>query len=365
MKQSDRISSCVRATVAATLGLAVVAISQPAEAQETIDLTFLSGYPPPATMVKAVLEGFVPAVDAALAKTGNYKINWNLAHSGQIARPRGELEATEAGLGDITIIQLPFHTDRLPLHELPFKTPFTSRDLRLMSDIFMEMEADIPAFKKLWDGVGQTNLYLTGTVDNYHIISSKKATRISDLKGRKVGAAGPNLPWATAIGAAGVQTNLADAYNSLSTGIYDNMIVWAEAMGTFKLCEPAPFVLDPAFGAILAQALTVNTDRLNDLPSEVQAVLRNNARGWHKMNADLVENGAEKGFASCKANFGTEVEVLSEDERKQWAAALPPMAKEWATRANAQGLPGTQILKRYMDAMRANNQPLLRHWDRD
>lgn len=365
MQQRDRISVCIRATAAATLGLAAITMTQPAAAQETVGVTFVSGYPPAATMVKAVLESFVPAVDAELAKSGNYKIDWNLAHSGQVARPRGELEATEAGLADISIIQLPFHTDRLPLHELPFKTPFTTRELRLISDIFMDMEADIPEFKRLWDEVGQTNLYLTGTVDNYHVIASKPAKKISDLKGRKVGAAGPNLPWATAIGAAGVQTNLADAYNSLNTGIYEAMIVWAEAMGTFKLCEPAPYVLDPGFGAIIAQALTVNTDSFESLPDEVRNAFRNNAKGWHESNADLVENGAAKGFARCKAEFGTEVAILSQAEREEWAAALPPLGKEWAARVNAQGLPGDAILKRYMDAMRANNQPLLRHWDRN
>ncbi len=365
MKDSFRVSASFRALAVSAAGLAAISMAAPVSAQETVNVTFVSGYPPAATMVKAVLDGFVPAVDAELAKSGNYRIDWNLAHSGQVARPRGELEATEAGLADISIIQLPFHTDRLPLHELPFKTPFTTRELRLISDVFMEMEVDIPEFKGLWDEVGQTNLYLTGTVDNYHVIAAKPAKKISDLKGRKVGAAGPNLPWATAIGAAGVQTNLADAYNSLNTGIYEAMIVWAEAMGTFKLCEPAPYVLDPGFGAIIAQALTVNTDSFTNLPDEVQTALRNNAKGWHEMNADLVENGAEKGFAQCKADFGTEVAVLPQAEREEWAAALPPLGKEWAARVNDRGLPGDAILTRYMDAMRANNQPLLRHWDRD
>lgn len=352
------LSVAAAATVAATL-------SAGASAQESINLSFVSGYPPAATMVKAVIESYVPEVDRRLAKTGKYKINWNMAHSGQIVRPRGELEAVELGLADISVIQTPFHVDRLPLHELPFKTPFTTRNLRLISDIYMKMEADVPAFKKIWDKIGQTNLQLTGTVDNYMVISSVPAKHLSDLKGRKVGAAGPNLPWATAIGAAGVQTNLAEAYNSLSTGIYDNMIVWAEAMGTFKLCEPAPHVLDPGFGAILAQALTINTERMAGLPVEVQDALRASAKGWHEKNADLVENGAARGFATCKAKYGTKVTTMSQKEREQWAAALPPMGRDWAKRVDAMGLPGDAILTRYMDEMRANNQPLLRHWDRD
>jgi len=81
------------------------------QAQQSINITLLSGFPPPVTVVGAAINTYVPAVDATLAKTGNYKIKWNLAISGQIVKPRGELEGVEIGIGDIAIVVTAFHAD--------------------------------------------------------------------------------------------------------------------------------------------------------------------------------------------------------------------------------------------------------------
>ena len=66
--------------LAAAAALAGIAFTGPAPATETLKLTFLSGYPPLASWTGAAMETFIPQIDAALAKTGNYKVEWNLAH---------------------------------------------------------------------------------------------------------------------------------------------------------------------------------------------------------------------------------------------------------------------------------------------
>lgn len=340
-------------------------ISMPAHAAEDVQLTFLSGFPPPATVVGAFLKGYVPAVDAQLAKTGKYRIAWNLAHSGQVVKPRGELEGLESGLGDMAIVVTAFHADKVPLYEVSYKTPFTTNNLDLITRITKKMEGMFPAYAQGWKKFNQVALYPTGSVDNYIVVSNAPINKLSDLKGRKVGAAGPNLPWVIAAGATGVQTNLADAYNSLSTGIYDNMVVWQQAMGAFKLCEPAPFMMDAGLGAIQSNILNINQDYLDGLPGEVRKALLDNAETWHVENTKLVNNGAAWGLNRCKKEFGTKTTTLSADDRKKWATMMPNIAKEWAAAQDKKGLPGTKILTTYMDAMRAAKQPLLRQWDRE
>ena len=41
------------------------------------------------------------------------------------------------------------------------------------------------------------------------------------------------------------------------------------------------------------------------------------------------------------------------------------MAKEGATDLEERGLPGNQILRDYMDIMRAEGQPIVRNWDQE
>jgi TRAP-type C4-dicarboxylate transport system substrate-binding protein len=336
-----------------------------AAAQESISLSLISGYPPPATWVGAAVDAYAPKVDELLAKTGNYKIDWNMAISGQVVKPRGELEGVETGLGDMGIIVTAFHADKVPLYDVSFKTPFTSIDLGVISATTAKMVDAFPEYDKIWGSFNQVALAPTGAVDLYMVWSATQAKSFADLKGRKVGAAGPNLPWVTAAGATGVQTNLADAYNSLTTGIYDNMIVWRQAAGAFKLCEPAPFALDAKLGGVNGFSLNVNKDIWDGLPDEVKKALQDATPAWVSENIDRVNKGAKGGLAKCEKEYGTVVTELSSDDVKAWAFALPNIAQEWAKAQDAKGLPGTPILKAWMDEMRAQKQLVVRNWDRE
>ena len=246
------------ALMSTALATTLTMLGGAAHAQKSINVTFISGLPPVTTVVGAAVDAFVPTIDETLAKSGKYKINWNLAHSGQIVKPRGELEALESGLGDVGIVVTAFHADKAPLYEIAYKTPFTTQDLDLVARTVKQLQDQFPEFQAGWKRFNQMSLHPTGTVENYVLISAKPILTLDDIKGRKIGAAGPNLPWVLAVGAAGVQTNVGSAYNSLSTGIFDNMLAWKQAMGAFKLCEPAPYMIDPQLGAVQTGGLNVN-----------------------------------------------------------------------------------------------------------
>jgi len=355
-----------RTTIGAVVAGGLLVSALPAAAAETIKLTFISGFPPPVTAIGAFIDGYAPAVDRQLAETGKYKIDWNMAHSGQVVKPRGELEGIELGLGDIGVVITAFHADKLPLYELSFKTPFSTKNMDLIARTFKMLEGKhSAAFQKGWTASNQVELFPTGAVDNYFIISPKELKTFEDIKGMKLGAAGPNLPWVTAAGAAGVQTNLADAYNSLSTGIYEGGIFWAQAAGGFKLCEPAPFIFDVGFGANQGQALTVNADVFDSLPSEVKNALVDNAERWHETNVEKLAAGATFGLNRCKNEFNAKVTTMSDEDRRKWAFRLPNLAQEWARDNDGEGLPATTILADYMKALRAGGATPIRNWDRE
>ncbi|MGE0255110.1 MAG: TRAP transporter substrate-binding protein DctP [Alphaproteobacteria bacterium] len=352
----------------AALAAAVVAgatLAAPVQAQQTIDVTAVSGYPPAATWVRSFKEVYMPAVDAALAKTGKYKIKWNEGFSGTIVKPRGEPDAVQSGIGDVGLIVTAFHADKLPLHKISFVTPFTSNSLDLVVRTLNGMEKTEPAFAKIWDSLNMVNLVLTGPVDNYFVISKQPIKTVAELKGKKIGAAGANLPWIIAAGSTGVTTNLADAYNSLNTGIYEGVIVWAESLKSFKLCEQAPFIFDGNMGPVQGHSVTFNKDVWNKLPDEVKQAMMA-AAPQHSDNATkLVLGGAGEALDWCKATYKTEIFHPTADEKKAWVMAIPNAAKEWAADLEKTGVAGKAILTKYMDTMRAANQPIVRHWDRE
>ena len=147
---------------AAGLGMAtalcLAALGTTANAQKTIKLTAIDGYPAKALWVKTFVKFFVPEVNRQLAKTGNYKINWNLAWGGQIVKPKGVFKGLQKGLGDLGIVTTVFHADKVPLHGLSFATPFVTTDPALLARTFDSMAEKFPAFKEDWKKYNQVYL---------------------------------------------------------------------------------------------------------------------------------------------------------------------------------------------------------------
>ncbi|MGE0255108.1 MAG: C4-dicarboxylate TRAP transporter substrate-binding protein [Alphaproteobacteria bacterium] len=344
---------------------AVIGFGASAQAAETVKIGFVSGYPPAASWIDSFINHYVPAVDKKLAETGKYKIEWNLAHSGQVVKPRGELEAVQTGLADMGIVVTAFHLDRMPHYGISYYTPFVTTDMLLVGKTVSAMETKFPQFQQGWAKLGQTSIVSTTPVDDYQVISKVPITKLEDMKGMKISAAGPNLIWVTSVGATGITSALTDWYQHLNTGISEAVIGWSEAMGNFKLCEPAKYMLDADITAVQAHTLNVNLDFWKTVPEEVkQAIL--GATPVHQQNsARLVAEGAVRGQKNCTEQLGLKISRLSPEDRQKWADALPPVGKNWAADLEKQGIPGKEFLTFYMDAMRAANQPIARHWDRD
>ena len=357
-------NSAVRtALLAGTMLAATATMTAPASAAETIKLTMLSGYPQLAAWTGAAVETFIPEVDAALAKTGNYKIEWNIAIAGQVVKATGEIEGIESGLGDVGIAVTAAAPDKAPLYAVSFNTPFTTQDMTLLSDTMKALSDKYPAYAEGWAKLNQLSLQPASAVDNMMVWTDKKVTRLSELEGVKIGAIGPNLRWVQPIGAIGINTDLVRAYTGLSTGVFNGAIFWPAAAGQFKICDPAPYALDADIGAVSGFSLNVNMDTWAGLPEEVKTAFTAAAPKWKDSNIARVKKVTGIMVGKCQKEHRTEFTKLSPEERKKWAVALPALGREWAAQRDAAGEPGTEILKSYMDTMRAANQPIARDWD--
>ena len=74
-------------TLLSAAALALLVAHAPAtQAEETIRVTAVAGHPPVLLWVKHLKETLIPTVDAELAKSGKYKIQWTEAYAGSIAK---------------------------------------------------------------------------------------------------------------------------------------------------------------------------------------------------------------------------------------------------------------------------------------
>jgi TRAP-type C4-dicarboxylate transport system substrate-binding protein len=344
--------------------LAFLAQPLPASATEEISLTAIDGYPPKSLWVKEFINFYIPAIDGRLAKTGNYKINWNQAWGGQIAKKKHVLEALQKGLGDIGVVTTVFHADKVPLQMVAYATPFVSTDPALVARTVDELAATVPAYKETWKKYNQVYLTNLAVLDSYQILSKDSIKSLADFEGKKIAGAGMNLRYLQGFGAAGVGGSLVTYYNKMKTGVVDGAMIWAEAAVTFKLAEVAPHMLRANIGTANSKAITMNADTWAKLPDEVKTAISEAAIEYRDHMGRLAMEIAEGSYAKYKAAGGT-ITLMPRSERDKWAATMPNVAKAWAEDLESKGLPGKAVLQSYMDTMRAAQQPILRQWDKE
>lgn len=358
-----KINHTYSLAMAATFAVIGAFIPHSVAAQETINVTVLSGYTDRTAWIDNLKNFWMPEVNSRLAETGNYTLNYTEAF-GTVVKPRGEFEGVQRGIGQIGLIVTAFHTDKVPLSSVSYVTPFVSVDLALTSQINDALTFSIPEMKAGWEQFDLEFLGHMGAIKSYAVLSTDPIDSLDDFEGIKVSGAGLNLRWLEGLGATGVPTALPNFYQEVSSGVSDAMIGWADVVGAFKLCEAAPYFLSADMGAVSNFALVANKPWFDALPEEVQIAIREVTPLYGELLAEVTTAGDVNGRQACIDQGGT-IHELPADLRQEWADALPNIAQEWAQSAEDNGLPGAQVLKAYMDMMRDADQPIARHWDRN
>lgn len=343
--------------------MASVALAAPSSAAEKIKIAAIDGYSPKSLWVAEFINYYIPEIDKKLAETGNYEIEWNQAW-GQIVKVRGVLGGLQKGLGDIGVVTTVFHADKVPLQLIAYATPFVSNDPGLVAKTVDGLANEHPEFKAAFNKFNQHYLTNLAVLDTYQIFSKDKVSKLSDMKGLKLGSAGLNLRWLEGFGAAGVAGSLVTYHNKVGTGVLDGFMLWPEAVVGRKIYEVAPYMLKADLGTANSKVISVNMDTWKSLPDEVKNAMQEAAIGYRDDMGVKALALAEASYKAFADNGGTITE-LSQAERQQWADGMPNVAKDWVAAREKEGNPGAVVMKSYMDTMRAANQPILRQWDKD
>ncbi|MDJ0629549.1 MAG: C4-dicarboxylate TRAP transporter substrate-binding protein [Rhodobacter sp.] len=325
--------------------------------------TVAAGHPPVFRWVRMISEAFIPTVQAELAGSG-HDITFSEQYGGAIAGVGEELEAIESGLAEIGTCSALFDPAKLAVQNVTYYTPFVSDDVRGVNALMHALHRDDPRLTAAY--TENNNVYLGAPIgiDDYLLMTNFPVTGLADLNGRKIAAPGPAINWLSGTGAVGVSGNLTTYYNELKTGVYDGVIVFASAALPGKLYEVAPYVTRAGLGAQFSGALCANKDWYDGLPADVQAALIAGADAAEAWYMDALEAAVAASFAKM-AELGATITDAPDEMRADWAAGMDNAAKEWAQSLDARGVPGTEILSLYMEAMRESGATPLRDWDKE
>jgi C4-dicarboxylate-binding protein DctP len=359
-----RFLLCLLLTCALALPTSAAENSAGKAAPEVIPLIAVDSYATTALWTLVFVEYFIPEVDRRLAEKGNYQIRWNKAFGGTIAKTRGVLDSLEHDLADIGIITTPYHPDKVPFHNLPYATPLVTSDIGLVARTMSDLVKKYPVLSEQWANHKLVFLTTAGSIDTYQVLTNFPVKTLADFEGRKIAGVGLNLRLLTGLDAAPVNSGISDWYNNLATGLVDGVIGWIEGSIAYRLYEVAPYMVDVRLGAVATKAITVNQKTWAKLPEEVRQVLIATSEDYR----DELARETDRRAAVSRARYleeGGEILVLTDEQRRAWAMGLPNIADDWVEDMEERGMPGKAILKDYMDIMRANDQPIMRHWDRE
>ncbi|MGQ0652006.1 MAG: C4-dicarboxylate TRAP transporter substrate-binding protein [Betaproteobacteria bacterium] len=347
-------SSLVSSLLAAALALAAL----PACAQETIRITVAAGHPPIFLWVKHLRESFMATIDAELARSGKYKVAWNEAYGSTLAKIGSELETMQQGISDAGIVATVFQASKMPLNNVTYYVPFGPADANVVMQAIDYVQG-LPELTAEWNKHGV--VYLAGfTIDNYGLATNFPLQKLEDLKGKRIGGAGPNLAWFRNTGAVGVQGSLTSFYNDIKTGVSDGCIVFITAAVPAKLFEVAPHFTVTNMGSMYAGAVAVNKGRWNKFPDEVKAAFRKGANAYK--GAYLVEQNARINGAMAAWEKGGKLARLSPAEQQRFVKTIPNPAKDWIKQTGPQA---KRVMSAYMDSVRATGFKFSRDFDKE
>jgi TRAP-type C4-dicarboxylate transport system substrate-binding protein len=307
---------------------------------------------------------FVAEVSKRVEKETDYKIEWTQAYGGTVAKDGEVLEAVQMGLLDIGYVIYLFEPAKLFLHNFGYFVPFSSPDQPMVNTITKKLFAEFPIMTEVFEKKYNQKMLCSVPTTSYQLITTFPVKTLSDLKGKKIAAGGPNLIVLKPTGATPVQSAIGEGYTSFKTGVYDGWLILESIMVGLKWPEVAPYVTIVNLGAPPGVALTINLKTYKKLPAKVQTILKESAllmadKGCREMDADT------KKIRGLLTKMGAKVTVLPPKERQKWADILPDVPKLKAKEADGKGLPGTKLIKRYIQLEEQAGYVFPRRWSLD
>ena len=305
--------------------VAIMAFTQSVEAAKikgnNITLRIGSGHPPFITYVKSASKFFVPNVKRRVAAETKYKIDFKEHYAGTVVNVFDTLEGTQDGRLDIGAWCVCFDDDKAMALNLGYYVPFGEPNAVKAGAIFAKIVKDHPSIAQDLEKRYKQKLLAVSGFNNYGLLSSFDWKKFEDLKGRKVLAAGPNLPWVAA--GIPVRTTIPKAAQQMQTGVGEAIILFPDTDYKLKLHEAIKggYYTITDFGAVTQIALTMNLKSRKKLPGEVLKIIDEEAKKYHTQSLTASQNDHSWGIAKLR-EAGTKIQVIAPAAKKAWAQKL-------------------------------------------
>ncbi len=346
MRASSRWAAALLLTAAGSL---VATVSAQAE---KYTFKIASGHSPSWHFINLTQTYFMPEVKKRVKDKTGHDIEFIEGFSGAVAKTNEVLEAVKGGVIDIGVFCICHEPQRLALNNFPMYLPFGPSDPEVSVKATRQVYNTNPELPKQFETHGQKLLALV-PFEPYNLVARTAMSKASEVKGRKIGAAGPNAFWVENAGALPVAVPGPDMYTSLQTGLIDSMVIFLSVMDSLRLFEVAPNFVDVSFGSMTVTSVTVNARRFERLPKEIQDIIVEVGRDMEAKAGPFTRDISDKTLQAIKSR-GINIVTVSEPERQAWAEMLVAGSAGFAKKFEADSkVPMRKVMQAYIAATEA------------
>jgi TRAP-type C4-dicarboxylate transport system substrate-binding protein len=275
----------------------------------------------------------------------------------------GEIvDGTGKGLADAASGVWIFDPGKMPLGSFETSFLFNDPDHRNQSKIKRQMFDEIPALNAelaKWN-LGPATYFTGGTP--YDLLTKKPVKTLADLKGMRIGHTPVELvPAFREAGAASVVSPAPEFYSRLERGLVDGICLPINLQGTFKLYEVAKYHTAVALNTGVFFTTYINLNTWKKLSPQDQQIFRDAAKEAEQFY--MIE--LDKEVATFKKTFqdaGVQFLKMPADDIKKWASSIPDIPAQWAKKMESNGLPGWQIVDKYLELSKKADWEFPRKW---
>lgn len=183
------------------------------------------------------------------------------------------------------------------------------------------------------------------------IFHTKKSIKsLDDIKGLRIKATGTSGLIVKAYGGVPVTMPIPEAYDALQKGLAEGIILPSETLKGWKFADLLNCtVLNYGVGFTTSMFITMNKDKWNSLPRDVQKVFEQVSEEWIDKTGRLWDDLEKEALEYAKKKKGYTIVAVSQQEIAETKEKMKPILNQYAAGAKAKGLPGPEALKFCLD----------------
>lgn len=350
MKPFTKIAGFVGAAVGTALLMTSSALAYSQDGNE-ITLRIGSGHPPFINYVKAMSEVFAARVSERAAAETEYTVKFREHYAGTVVNVFDTLEGVQDGRLDIGGWCVCFDDDKAMAMNITYFVPFGEPDGNQQVKTMARLMEEFPELYQDYEGRYGQKLLAQGGFGNYGLLTAFDWDTFDDLKGHKILAAGPNLPWVK--GGIPVRTTIPKAAQQLQTGVGEGIVLFPDTDFKLKLHEATKggvyTVTD--FGNIIQNSLTMNLRTRGKLPPEIVKIIDEVAIEWALEHTAWAVRDHQWGLDQLEA-AGVEIKTIDPAAKEAWAMELIDWPNERAQAVkDKKGIDMPKIMRAYIQYM--------------